>query len=230
METDCIEPDWKQILEIALGKIISEKRINTLQEAMRYIKDKQLVQRDILDNRSNIQWITTRWMELIDVPPSPQSLPERSAQPEDSLDNELHAGDVPQFDREGDPYIMIVFCGLHNYQVYQPANYKFCDGSNCFMRASTAKKKNLSILEGKTTLNWLPQQGAIPEYADMIWHKMECKVLDDKEVDIQVDVLIGKDWNPDALGNDASVETSTRHEATSETRNPSHQLWLLTGT
>jgi hypothetical protein len=98
METDCIEPGWKQILEITLGKIISEKRINTLQEAIQYIKDKQLVQRDILDR--NIHWVTTRWLELIDVPPSPQSLPERSAQPEDSLDNELHARDAPQFDRE----------------------------------------------------------------------------------------------------------------------------------
>jgi hypothetical protein len=98
------------------------------------------------------------------------------------------------------------------------------------MRASTAKKKKLSILEGKTTLNWLPQRGAIPEYADRVWHKMECIVLDDKKVDIQVDVLIGKDWDPEALGNDASVEASTRQEATSETRNPSHQLWLLTWT
>lgn len=98
METDCIEPDWKQILEITLVKIISEKRINNLQEAIRYIKDKQLVQSDVLSK--NLHWVTTRWLELKDVPLSPQSLPEGSAQPEDSLDNELHAGDAPQFDRE----------------------------------------------------------------------------------------------------------------------------------
>jgi hypothetical protein len=51
---------------------------------------------------------------------------------------------------------------------------------------------------------------------------MECIVLDDKEMDIQVDVLVGKDRSPEVLGNDTSMEVSGQQGVMSETRHPSH--------
>jgi hypothetical protein len=95
-----METDWKKFVEITLEYAIRVVHIQSLPEALQYVKEAGVVEDQILSG--NLNWVTTRWLELRQLPPTPQSLPEQMTQHDDSLDNGAYVRteDVPNFDRE----------------------------------------------------------------------------------------------------------------------------------